>query len=148
MRERLRIFPAGAGDQAALDELCRAQNRRDGSSYGPPALYSITEDGILPNPNVPLALVAAGEDGAVRMVGLFERQLELMTFGGGARETRLLLEKLPEAMLLLEQQGYEGFHVRVAEGFWGQWERSLAGRMRMRLDSGLRHYYRPFRGAQ
>lgn len=150
---RVRVLPLAAEDQGAVDELCRRQNRRDGTSYAPPRLVrGVYEDGetrLEPNPNVVMGLKFI-RDGRIVQTHIFERSLELTTFGGDPRATAVgIARELPAAMWLLERQGYEGFHARIGRGFLGQWERSLVDRLRMQPDDErLVHFYRPFRETQ
>ena len=146
----MRLLPAGPGDMETIDDLCREQNRRDGTDYAPPRCFTADWSGPeapvwRPNPNVPLALKLVG-GGAIRAAYCFERGLEFQSFGGGARETALALRELPAALYLLEQQGYEGFHARIPRAIVDQWERSLGKRLRMhRDDDRLAHFYRRLR---
>lgn len=146
----IRILPVEVRDQEAIDDLCRIQNRRDGTDYAPPRIFSADWGDLeapkwRQNPNVPMALKVV-RDGRLVQAHVFERSLELLTFGDDRRATARSLDELPATLYLLDRQGYEGFHVRVGHGFLAQWERSLRERLRMqRNDDRVAHYYRHFR---
>jgi hypothetical protein len=138
------MLPLTPEDQGAVDHLCRQQNQRDGTDYAPPRLYVVGEDGLDPNPNVALGFKVV-RNGRIVQAHVFERSLELMTFGSDPRAMALSLKELPAAIVLLKRQKYEGFHTRIGRGFLDQWERSLVDRLRIKQDDQrLAHFYRPF----
>jgi hypothetical protein len=134
-------------DMPLLSDLCEEQNRRDGSNYTPQPIFLWDGQAWKPNPNVPLALKLV-RDGRMAQGYTFERRLEFSSFGVDSRATAAALRELPQGLLLLEKQGYTGFHAAVPLSFVDQWERTLGKRLHLRRDDDrLAHYYRRFRAA-
>jgi hypothetical protein len=128
-------------DVPAAWELCRQQNEVDGTDYGVPRVFN--DDDLL-MPNIPLALKAV-HAGRIVQVHIFERQLELLTYGTAARGSVISLQGLPAAMYVLEGNGYAGFHGRVPLARLEQWRRTLGKRLNMKRDDArLAHFYRAF----
>lgn len=129
-------------DVPALWTLAREQNEVDGTDYGVPRIFD-DRDGLMPNIAMALKVV---RDGRIVQGHVFERQLELMTFGLDARASAVSLRDLPAAMWMLERQGYEGFHGLVPLVRVEQWQATLGERLRMRRnDDRIAHFYRAFR---
>lgn len=145
-----RLLNVTPSDVPKLWDLCREQNERDGTDYGPPNCFlsERDKDGELKwtqNPNVPLALKLVS-GGQILQGYTFERRLEFSSFGTNARATAAALRELPAAMLLLEQMGYEGFHAAVPHTHLDAWLGTLGKRLKMqRDDDRLAHFYRRFR---
>ena len=86
-------------DVPRLWELCREQNERDGTDYGPPNCFLPERDknGELKwttNPNVPLALKLVS-GGRILQGYTFERRLEFSSYGTNPRATATALKELP-----------------------------------------------------
>lgn len=143
-----RLLEMTPSDVPTLNELCFRQIRAEGSDYAPPKLFTAGPDGKLRRSlNIPFALKLIDTDNG-RMVGgyIFERSLELLSFGTEPRATAIGLKELPAVMLLLEDMGYEGFHSRVPLSIVDCWESTINRRLRMRRDDDrLAHFYRQFR---
>lgn len=137
-----RLMHLQPGDVAAVWELCRKQNEVDGTDYAPPAIFD--KDNNLSR-NIPLALKLV-RGGRIVQTHIFERQVELMTFGLDPRASLESLRELPAAMWMLERQGYEGFHGLVPIVRVEQWQATLGNKLRMRrMDDHLAHFFRQFR---
>ena len=125
---------------AAVMRHCRAQNRRDGTSYGVPPVFAA--DGSL-RQNVSLALVGVDERGRVRSAYIFERTLEMMAFGGGEEVTGAMMDEAPAIFYALREMGYQDFHVLVPKTRVSQIEDGLTKRLcTARVDGDLAHFYR------
>ena len=134
------IAPA---DVPELWALCNRDNERWGTDYAVPRLFS-EDDELLPN--IPLALKVV-DRGRIVQAHVFERQLELLTYGADPRATALSLPALLFAEKLLERLGYRGFHALVARGRIRQFDQAVAQRLNMERDDGrVAHFYRPFGG--
>lgn len=130
-------------DVPALWELCRADNERFGTDFAVPRIFD-DQDRMLAN--IPLALKVVHR-GRVVQGHIFERQVELMTFGAGARGTALGLPAMGYAMGLLEAMGYRGFHALVPLARVDEWYRGVGQRLNLqRDDERVAHFYRAFRG--
>jgi len=128
------------GDMAAVMRHCRAQNRRDGTSYGVPPVFAA--DGS-PRQNVALALVAVDERGRVRSAYIFERTLEMMAFGGGRGVTEAVVAEAPAIFYALRELGYADFHVQVPKTHLAQLEETMVQHLgTARDDDRLAHFYR------
>lgn len=132
------LEPADVPDVHAM---CEAQSRRDGLHYAPPEIF-VWRDKWIQSVNVPVALKLV-RDGRMVQAYTFERRLEFSSYGTDPRATAAALRELPQAMMLLAQMGYTGFHAAVPQSFVDQWERSLGRRLHMqRDDERLAHFYR------
>lgn len=127
-------------DLPAVWRHCQAQNRRDGTSYGVPEVFD--RDGKL-LPNIALALVTVDKKGRVRGAHIFERTLEMMSFGGGAAATGAAVDEFPEVFYELRALGYQDLHIQVPKTHVAELEAELTERMGMaRDDDRLAHFYR------
>lgn len=123
--------------------LCNRDNEKYGTDFAVPRLFD--EDDVL-LPNIPLALKVL-DRGRIVQAHIFERQVELLTYGAGARGTALSLPGLLCAERFLEQMGYGGFHALVPLARVRQWDRAVGQRLNMERDDGrVAHFYRPFGG--
>ena len=123
--------------------LCNRDNERWGTDYMVPRLFG-DDDMLLEN--IPLALKVV-DRGRIVQAHIFERQVELLTFGADARGTALSLPGLLFAERVLEQMGYRGFHALVPLARVRQWGRAVGQRLNMERDDGrVAHFYRPFGG--
>jgi hypothetical protein len=127
-------------DLGAVVRHCRAQNRRDGTSYGVPLVFD--EHGRFRR-NIAFALVAVDEKGRVRAGYIFERTLEMMAFGGGREVTAAAGNDASNVFYELRSLGYQDLHVQVPKVHAG----TVAGELEQRLgmardDDRLAHFYR------
>jgi hypothetical protein len=117
-----------------------AQNRRDGTSYGVPPVFD--EHGRFRR-NIALALVAVDQRGRVRAGYVFERTIEMMSFGGGKEVTEAGLDEVPAVFYELRALGYQDLHVQVPKVHVGEIEGQLEQRLgTARDDDRLAHFYR------
>ncbi len=127
-------------DLPAVWRYCKAQNRRDGTSYGVPHVFD--EQGRL-LPNIALALVTLDGKGRVRGAHIFERTLEMMSFGGGAAATAMSMAEAPAVFYELRALGYQDLHIQVPKSHVSELETDLKDKMGMtRDDEALAHFYR------
>ncbi|HET9785134.1 MAG TPA: hypothetical protein VFP94_09295 [Terriglobales bacterium] len=131
-------------DVPELWELCRRDNERLGTDFIVPRIF---DDQDRQMANVPLALKVV-RSGRIVQGHIFERQVELLSFGADARGTALGLPALAAAERVLERMGYRGFHALVALGRVAQFDAAVAQRLNMqRDDARLAHFYKAFGGA-
>lgn len=132
-------------DVPAIWELAERQNERLGTSTPVPRLFD-ENDRLLAN--VALALKTE-EDGRLVRADIFERQVELVSFGLDAGAVRFGLRALDWALAELVQQGYQGLHAMVGRERAAAFERGLGQRLKMkRDDTRLAHFYRDFGGEE
>lgn len=128
-------------DVPAAWELCQRQNEVDGTDYGVPRVFDDNDQLMI---NIPLALKAV-HNGRIVQVHIFERQLELLTFGTSARGSAISLWGFPAATRVLEGNGYAGFHGCVPLARLERWQKTLGKRLNMKRDDArLAHFYRAF----
>lgn len=129
-------------DVPRLWEICRGDNEREGTDYAVPRLFD-DRDNLLPN--IPLALKVM-DRGRMVQGHIFERQVELLTYGTSPRATALSLPALVFAERILSEMGYRGFHALVSRSRADRFDASVAQRLHMeRDDERLAHFYRAFR---
>lgn len=138
-----RMVDLTPADVPLLWELAREQNAMDGTSYAPPRIFDDQDRRL---PNIPLALKLV-VDGRLLQGHIFERQVELLTFGTSPRATALSFPHLAAAVYILKGMGYTGMHTEVPLSrlpFWAPGG-TLGQRLKMtRDDERLAHFYRPF----
>lgn len=119
---------------------CRAQNRRDGTSYGLPPIFDGA--GML-LPSVPMALSTVDAKGRVHAGHVFERTVEYMGFGGGVEATEVAMAEAPAVYYVLRAMGFRDLHIQVPKDHAHLLEDGLRQRMGMvRDDDRLAHFYR------
>lgn len=132
-----RMHPA---DLPAVFRACRAQNRRDGTSYGVPRIFDAS--GHL-TPNVALALSMVDSRGRVHGGHVFERTLEMMSFGGGTDAIESAVADHIGVFYELRALGYQNLHIQVPKQHVAELEEVLTKRLgTARDDDKLAHFYR------
>ena len=123
---------------AALD-LLKAQNDRDGTSYGLPQVFD--ERGVRLK-RIPLALVAVDvKTGAVRQAHVWETTLEHTAYGVAATATAACAREQAAVWHLLRQRGFEDEHTLVPAERAPQLAGWL-GKVLGMVATGHMHFYR------
>lgn len=136
MKTHLReLSPA---DMPAVEELCREQNERDGTSYGVPTLFDAYGQRLQ---RIPLALAAVTNGGEIRQAHAWEVTLEQMTFGIDREATVCSMHEQQYFTYLLRERGYRDMHTFVPSRRVKQMKHGLEKIFGM-TDTGLRHFYR------
>lgn len=144
MRAKLWMRLMQPRDLAAVQEHCRRQNERDGTSYGVPEVFDAAGSLL---PNTALALVTVDATGRVHAGHIFERTLEYMGFGGDARSIALSMSDAAAVFYALRAEGYRDLHIQVPKAHAAALEKALEQRMGMaRDDERLAHFYRELAG--
>ena len=140
MSEAFTFRELNPGDLPTVIKHCRAQNRRDRTSYGVPHIFD--KDGRQ-LPDVPLALAEIDGRGRLVSAHMFERTLEYMSFGGGRQALEAVLNEAPAIFYELRRLGYRDLHILPPRRHLAGLETALQDRMGMnRIDEYLAHFYR------
>lgn len=97
-------------DVARVEHLARVQNRRDGTSYPVPQVFDESGKQI---DNAPLALVVTNDENEIVQAHVFQRTIEMCSFGGSQESLEFSLETIDQVCYLLSRKGYTDMHVQV-----------------------------------
>lgn len=126
-----------------LEAWAREQNRRDGTNYPLPKVFEQAADGsVMQVGGVPLAL-ALVRDGRVVQGHVFERTVELTSYGTDPQATSDSMRQSDAVFWMLREMGYMDCHLLVPQTRVGQLEHEISALMGMkRIDERLAHFYR------
>jgi len=137
MRTRLREMRPE--DVPVIQELLKEQNERDATSYQMPPVFD--ENGVR-LPSIPLALVAVDiQDGKVIQGHVWERTVELMSFGINAEATVCSMHEQEAIHFVLRERGYRDEHILVPANREADMRHGLEKIYRM-TATGMTHFYR------
>jgi len=127
-------------DVPAVLERLREQNERDSTSYQCPMVFDSMGARL---PSIPLALVVIDEDDRVLQGIVFEKTVEMMSFGINARASIAAMHEQEAIFYLLKERGYKDLHILVPNERVSQMEHGLDRILGMnRTTEVLTHFYR------
>lgn len=136
MKTRLRQMEPS--DVANVSDLCREQNKRDGTSYGVPRIFGADGRRLR---SVELALVAESGPGEVAQAHVWINTLEQLSFGIDPKATVCSMHEQDAVLYLLRQRGYTDFHILVPPNRAPDMQHGLE-RIYGMSATGMVHFYR------
>ena len=138
-------------DLPSLWREARAQNRRDGTSYGFPEVFDLDPKspgyGRL-KPGIALALVTEvrrGDSWRVRQGHVFLKTIEVMSFGGGKEDMAFSAPHIPVAFAMLAGRDFDAVHCFVPRDRATEEHQALLEKYGLdRVDHRLAHFLKAF----